>query len=194
MFCLSCKKTSPSGSVYCAHCPGSRCFNGVMCKQGHRCQVGTKTCHSCGSNEFSDHTWGLPTGWLAKAATIALLVYLWKVGLNHGSDVANCLWWGATQTFGFLTNSDSNALPNVLRTIGAYLFIGWIVGLYLSMLPGSFGKVGGFLRSLPAQAALFCVRGLPKLLMMLWRGVIQLSGLKPQKPTGGKDSGSGKAK
>lgn len=194
MFCWKCKKTSPSGSVYCAHCPIRRCFNGVMCKNSHRCQVGTKTCPSCGSDEFSEHTWGLPTGWLAKIATVALLVYLWKVGLNHGSDVADGLWKGAAYTFGFLTNSDSNALSNVLRATGAYLFIGWIIGLYLSMLPGSVGKFGGFLRSLPAKSVLFVVGWVPKLLQLLWRGIIQLSGLKPQKPTPGKDSGSGKAK
>lgn len=194
MLCLKCLKTSPANSVYCSYCPGSRCFNGITCKQGHRCRVGTKTCYSCGNNEFSDYTWGLPTGWMAKIATIALLVSLWKISLNHGSDIAGGLWLGATHAFGFLTNSDSNALPNVLRSIGAYLFIGWFIGLFLSMLPGSVGKFGGFLRSLPAKSLLLVVGWVPKLLQLLWRGIIQISGLKPQKPTPGKDSGSGKAK
>jgi hypothetical protein len=194
MFCVSCKRISPAGSVYCAYCPGRRCFNGIMCKNNHRNQIGTKTCPHCGTDEFSDHTWGLPTGYMVAPLTLLAVAYLWKIGLAHGSDIGHGLWVGTSHVFGFLTNSDENALYYLLRSAAAYLFLTWVIGLVFSVGPGSVGKFGNFLKGIPWQLVCLLWKGLPKVLGLLWRSGAKASGLVRGKgsapfPLSGKDKG-----
>ena len=182
MFCLKCKRLSPVGSAYCAYCPGKYSFNGIICSGGHRCHVGSQCCPTCGSSEFSEHTWGIRTGWIAKLGTVALLVYLWKVGLAHGGDILPILESGAAYTFGFMTNSDSNASGNALRTIFAYGFVFWMIGLWMHILPGQGGVLGKFFRSLPVRVYQLTLRWIPRVGLLLWRGVMRVSGLAASKP------------
>lgn len=193
MFCRTCKKLSKAGSLYCQYCPGGKSFNCCICSGGHRCSVGTVTCPECGSGEFSEATPGIPTGWLAKIATVALLVALWKVSLAHYDRILPALGGGAAYTFGFLTNSDSHALGNVLQTLFTFLVMGWMGGLFLYFLPGNGGKVGTFLRGIPVRIALVALKVIPRLLVRLYGAVMALAGLvgnkasaHPAKPRGGK--------
>nr|WP_309693261.1 hypothetical protein [Armatimonas sp.] len=139
------------------------------------------TCPTCGSDEFSEHTTGLPVGWLAKPVTALLLVYVWKIGLAHHSDVLPVLWIGVTEAFGFLTNSDAYALENLLRTAVAWGFVFWMIGLGMNTLPSQGWALGRFLRSLPVRTYQLTLRWIPCVLALLWRGVIRLSGLGTSK-------------
>ncbi len=188
MLCLCCKRLSPPRSAFCAFCEGGKSFNGIYCSSGHRCGVGTRSCPTCGNTEFSEHVWGLPTGWIAKIASVAILVYVWKVGLAHGGQILPILGRGIAYTFGFLTNSDSNALEYLLRTVCAYSFIGWLIGMWLHLMPGQGGAPGRFLRSIPARYWQLATRYVPKLLVLVWRGVVKLSGLAGHKIPAGKVS------
>jgi hypothetical protein len=181
MFCCSCRRLSPPHSVYCSQCVGKRSFNGIVCGGGHRCQVGTVTCPTCGSDEFSDYTRGIPVDWVAKLATILLLVYVWKLGLAHHCELLPALWMGITQLFGFLTNSNACALENLLSTVFAWGFIVWIIGLWMNILPSQGWALGRFLRSLPVRVYQLTLRWIPRLLVLLWRGVVRVSGLATNK-------------
>lgn len=181
MLCLKCKHLSPPGSTYCTHCPDRRTFNGVVCGGGHRSSVGTRICGTCGSPEFSEYVWGIPTGWIARFATVAILVYIWKVGLAHGDQLLPILGSGVAYTFGFLTNSDSSALGHIVRTVLAYSFLGWVIGMWLHVLPGQGGALGRLLRGIPSRYWQTVTRLLPKLLGLAWRGVMKISGLATKK-------------
>ena len=183
MWCCKCWRLSPPGSVFCSQCEGKRSFNSIICGAGHRCQVGTVTCPTCGSDEFSEQTTGLPVGWMAKPVTILLLVYVWKIGLAHHSDVLPVLWIGVTKVFGFLTNSDAYDLENLLRTAVAWGFLFWMIGLGMHILPSQGWALGRFLRSLPVRVYQLIVRWVPRLLILLWRGIVRFSGLVTSKPS-----------
>lgn len=183
MLCCRCWRLSPPGSVYCSQCEGKRSFNGVICGGGHRCQVGTVTCPTCGSDEFSEHTTGMPVSWLAKPLTCFLLVCIWKLALAYHTTLFPVLWGGTADVFGFLTNSDSYALENLLRTMGAWGLVLWMIGLGMNVLPSKGWALGRFLRSLPVRIYQLIVRWVPRLLILLWRGVIKLVGGKASKST-----------
>ena len=182
IFCLTCKKLSSPGSTYCAYCPGGKSFNSIRCSAGHRCNIGVVTCPTCGSGEFSEHVYGVPTGWVAKLLTVAIVIYLWKLGLAHSDTVFGAFGAGAALAFGLMTNSDGNALGYVLQTGLFYLVMAWVFGLWLSIMPGGGGSVGKFLRSIPVLLWKQALRWIPRLGSLLWKGVMSLSGLTSKKP------------
>ncbi len=184
MFCLTCKKLSSPGSTYCAYCPGGKSFNSIRCSAGHRCNIGVVSCPTCGSGEFCEHTYGIPTGWIAKLMTVAILVYLWKFGLAHSDSVLGALGAGASLAFGFMTNSpDKNALAYVLQVSLFYLVMAWVLGLWLTLMPSGGGAVGKFLRGIPSYLWRQIMRWVPRLAGWLGKGVLRLSGLVQSKPT-----------
>ena len=188
MLCWKCKKISPTGSLYCAYCPGSLSFNCVVCAKGHRNPVGVNSCATCGNPELSNSTLGIPTGPVSWVATVVVMILIWKLVFAYGGAIAGGLWWVASHGFGFLTNSSQSALGNLLNGAGAWLIFLWMIGLAMSILPGSLGKIGVWMRNLPFQLALKAFRQAPRALGTLWRTVVTVSGLRSSKPSGnGKD-------
>jgi hypothetical protein len=139
-------------------------------------------CPTCGNSEFSEHTYGLPTGWIAKLLTVALLVYLWKLGLAHSDSVLGAFFVGASYAFGFMTNSDKNALAYISQTGLFYLALAWVFGLWLSIMPGGGGAVGKFLRGIPGYLWRQFLRLAPRVGSLAWKGVVRVSGMAPTKP------------
>lgn len=178
MFCIHCRRISPAGSVFCAYCPGApRSFNGVRCGSGHTCPIGIQTCPTCGSTEFSEWTRGIPTAWLAKLATLLLLLGGWKIGLAHLGSILDVIETVAAYCFGVLTNTNRTTLPFLVQTGLFYALLGWILGWWLRLLPGGGGAVGTLLRNLPVTAFRLLVRWLPRLLLSMGRAIVRLSGL-----------------
>ena len=69
----------------------------------------------------------------------------------------------------------------MIQTIFAYGFVFWMIGLGMNILPSQGWALGRFLRSLPVRAYQLTVRWIPRLLVLLWRGVVRVSGLATHK-------------
>jgi hypothetical protein len=182
MFCWTCKHISPPGSLYCAYCPGQKSFNAIICGGGHHCRVGMKTCPTCARNDFSDHTLGIPTGWITKGISLTLMIFLARIGFAHGGSLLSSLWIGASYAFGFATNSNASALGFVANTAFAYGLTAWLLGYVLLVVPGQGGSAGKFLRDFPLRLMLLTLRSLPRLALFLGRSVLRFSGLTTRSP------------
>lgn len=182
MLCLTCRRLSPPGARYCSYCPEGKSFNGIICAYGHRSCRGTLVCPTCRNSEFSEATWGVPTGWIAKVVTVGLLIMIWKIGLAHSSGVFSALGVGLSWSFGFLTNTNSGMLPALLRGAVAWGILAWLVGLWLSVMPGQGGALGRFLRGLPVRTFQHLLRASIYLIKGLGQTTLALSGLRAQKP------------
>ena len=123
-------------------------------------------------------------GWLSWLLTMAALIALWKLAFANSGLIASWLWRNASLGFGMLTNSTSFALGNLINAALAWSFFFWMIGLGMSILSGSLGKVGVWLRNLPFSLAVRAFRSIPGLLSRLWRGVMVISGLARAKMSG----------
>jgi RNA polymerase subunit RPABC4/transcription elongation factor Spt4 len=182
MFCWTCKHISPPGSIYCAYCPGKKAFNAIICGGGHRCRIGMKSCPICPSDDFSDHTLGIPVGWIAKGIALTLVIFLARVGFAHGSSLLSAVWVGASYAFGFVTHSNASALGFVANAALAYGLTAWIVGFLLLTVPGQGGGIGKFLREWPLHLLLRTFDALPRLALALGRALLRLLGMTRRPP------------
>ncbi len=178
MLCLTCRKISPSGSAYCAYCPGPCSFNAPLCAGGHRCPVdkSLQACPICGNSEFSEMTRGIPTGWLAKPVIALLLLGVWKISLAHLGGLMSVGGTVTAYTFGVVTNTNASTLEFIIRTSLFYAVLLWLLGLGLQLMPGSGGAIGKFLRGLPLFALRTLLRWLPRLLRFVVGGILRMAG------------------
>jgi hypothetical protein len=182
MFCWICKHISPPGSIYCAYCPGKKAFNAIICGGGHRCRIGMNTCPTCSSVEFSDHTLGIPVGWIAKGIALTLVIFLARVGFAHGSSLLSAVWVGASHAFGFVTNSNASSLGFVANATLAYGLTALVMGYLLLLVPGQGGGVGKFLREWPLHLLGRIFDALRRLAQSLGRALLRVSGLTTRPP------------
>lgn len=142
-FCLTCKRVSPSGSVYCAHCSPARSFGGRRCPKGHLSPASTRgACIVCGkpNADLSQATAYLNLGCLPRLfawgiiATLGL--FLWA---NHA------FLWGVTERLlkhlftpllGPTSEGVSFALLRLLDRALFWLLFGTLV---LRLIPGKTG-------------------------------------------------------
>lgn len=191
MLCLKCKRISPQGSLYCSTCPGSLSFNCVVCSGGHRCPVGSVTCPTCGKGDFSQPVTGIPLRGISVLGSIVLLLLLGKLLFANGGLVGLWLWRSASFGFGFMTGSDSNALWYVMRSLIAWSILIWFFGAWMSLVHGSIGKVGTWVRNLPFVLAVRAIRSTPKLLSRCWQGITLLTGMSTRTHKSKDKGGSG---
>ena len=167
MVCLSCRRASPAGSVYCGGC--GRTFGSRICGKGHRNRPapGLACCTTCGSLELTEATRYVPlrgTG-IVLAGLAALGVWRWAIA--HLALLGGLLWRGALDALAVLLDQAPCQIVSDLRRGLSWLLTLWLLGWAMALLPGRGGALGIFLRSLPGailKAAARVARPLPRLL------------------------------
>ena len=80
-----------------------------------------------------------------------------------------------------MTNSDKNALAYVLQVSLFYLVMAWVIGLWLTLMPGGGGATGKFLRGIPTYLWRQILHWAPRIAGWLGKSVLRLSGLVQSK-------------
>ena len=167
MLCLSCRRASPAGSVYCGGC--GRTFGSRICGNGHRNRPspGLACCTTCGSVELTDAARYVPLRWVATLLASLTALCIWRWAVAHIALLGGLLWRGVLDVLALLLDRTPCEMVRDLRQALSWLLTLWLLGWAMLLLPGRGGTAGTLLRSLPGIALKTitgALRPLPRLL------------------------------
>lgn len=81
IFCRSCKKLWPAGSLFCGSC--KRSFDGRRCPKLHLSPASARVCVVCGSNELTQAARSMRLGCLSVAFAWLIVLVLLRLGLEN---------------------------------------------------------------------------------------------------------------
>jgi len=167
MVCLSCRRASPTGSVYCGRC--GRTFGSRICEKGHRNRPapGLACCTSCGSMELTEAARYVPLRGAGIVLACLATLGVWRWAIAHLTLLGGLLWRGALDALALLLDWAPCEIVQDLRRGLSWLLTLWLLGWAMALLPGRGGALGTLLRSLPGailKTTAGAARPLPRLL------------------------------
>ena len=191
MLCLSCRRASPAGSVYCGGC--GRTFGSRICGSGHRNRPapGLACCTTCGSLELTEAARYVPLRWAGTLLATLISLFAWRWAVAHVIFLASLLWRGALIVLALLLDTTPCEILWDVRRGLSWLLTLWMFGWAMTLLPGRGGGLGSLLRSLPGLVLKALIRLMRPLLRTSYR---VLSGLVWRSGRTGEKEGPPKAK
>jgi len=149
--CLTCRKLSGSGTLFCSHC--GRTFGGRRCPKDHLSPAWSRFCPTCGATALTDPTPYMPFGWATRLLAIAALIVGVRLLFGWCRDILDLGLVGAFGAAGLLTGVPGQFL--MVRTLE------WVYIVVLLYIVSHF---------LPAPTGANIRQGLYIGLKWLWRG------------------------
>ncbi len=149
MLCLSCRRASPAGSVYCGGC--GRTFGSRICGSGHRNRPapGLACCTTCGSLELTEAARYVPIRWAGTLLASLIALFAWRWAVAHLAFLASLLLRGMLIALALLLDTTPCGIAWDVRRGLSWLLTLWMLGWAMTLLPGRGGGLGTLLRSLP---------------------------------------------
>jgi hypothetical protein len=160
-FCLTCRRLSPGGTLFCSTCGHS--WGGRLCPKGHRNPGNAQFCATCGKPDLTAATGYVPLGCPVQAASLLVLAAAVRWVWHHAAYLLRGVWaiglWGASLVSG---------VPAAALEQGVMRLVSWFAALYvLSLFLPSW--LANPLRKGLSVAAGFALRLVGQAAALVWR-------------------------
>ena len=163
--CLSCRRVSPGGSIFCGYC--ARSFGMRLCANKHKNAPHVLCCTTCASPDLTEATQFVPLGCLPIGLSLLCGLALWRWCLAHLCFLGTAAWVFALWLVSLLLGLSPCAINRLFWDGVRGLIMLWLLGTLLSLLPGQGGTADTWLRGLPSRAASLTFTGIRALLKTL---------------------------
>ena len=136
MFCLSCKISSPPGSVFCTGGCG-KSLGCRICHKGHRCSILARHCGECGSSQLSDPSRALGLGGVSRLLSWGGAIAAAYWALHHLVLIVMGVWHLAWWCVGTLFAWNQPYSGFCVRMVLDWVLLIWLVSLFLPKEKGS---------------------------------------------------------
>jgi len=113
ILCLSCRRLSASGSVYCTWC--RRSLGARRCPKGHASPRYAKCCRTCGSRDLSEAASSIRLRWLGIALGWLLVLGTLRLAIQRFPALLSLAWWAACALGRFLFGDTGSAIIAAAR-------------------------------------------------------------------------------
>lgn len=185
ILCLACGRVSPGDSLYCSHC--ARSLGARVCANKHADnRLSARCCATCGSPLTAPAAACLRLGWLTTLVTFLVALLILRLLITNAGTVLCLTTSAGVELAAFLFAVPSGCVWMRLREFAYVLFLLWLFGQWMLLLPGKGGGLGVFCREQPVKVARLVGRWSLDFLRWLWVGFWRLLfGVRAKNP--GKD-------